>query len=65
MKIFDVFLRKQKSIEKDVFDYLYTWKKCLEYFKGGMEVYLAEGIYAGRNSQFAGKAGDYYDLCNP
>ena len=44
MKIFDVFLRKQKSIEKDVFDYLYTWKKCLEYFKGGMEVYLAEGI---------------------
>lgn len=44
MKIFDVFLRKQKSIEKEVLDYLYTWKKCLEYFKGGMEVYLAEGI---------------------
>jgi len=44
VKIFDVFLRKQKSIEKEVLDYLYTWKKCLEYFKGGMEVYLAEGI---------------------
>jgi len=44
MKVFDVFLRKQKSIENEVLDYLYTWKKCLECFKGGMEVYLAEGI---------------------
>jgi len=44
VKIFDVFLRKQKSIEKEVLDYLYTWKKCLECFNGGMEVYLAEGI---------------------
>jgi predicted phosphate transport protein (TIGR00153 family) len=51
MKVFDVFLRKQKSIEKDVFNYLYTWKKCLEYFKGGMEVYLAEGL---------GEKFDYY-----
>jgi len=51
MKIFDVFLRKQRSIEKDVFNYLYTWKKCLEYFKGGMEIYLAEGI---------GEKFDYY-----
>jgi len=51
MKVFDVFLRKQRSIEKDVFNYLYTWKKCLEYFKGGMEVYLAEGL---------GEKFDYY-----
>jgi len=51
MKVSDVFLRKQRLIEKDVFNYLYTWKKCLEYFKGGMEVYLAEGI---------GEKFDYY-----
>jgi hypothetical protein len=44
MKVFDIFLRKQKSIEQDVFHYLTTWKKCLEYFRGGMEVYLAEGL---------------------
>jgi predicted phosphate transport protein (TIGR00153 family) len=51
MKLFDIFLRKQRSIEQDVFSYLSTWKKCLEYFKGGMEVYLAEGI---------GEKFDYY-----
>lgn len=44
MKIFDVFLRKQKLIEGYVFDYLNQWKICLEDFKNGMEVYLSEGI---------------------
>jgi len=51
MKVFDIFLRKQILIEQEVFDYLQTWKKCLEYFRGGMEVYLAEGI---------GEKFDYY-----
>jgi len=44
MKLFDIFLRKQRSIEKDVFQYLDTWKNCLEYFKDGMELYLSGGI---------------------
>ncbi len=44
MKLLDFFLRKQRLIEKDVFDYLYQWKKCLEDFKAGMEVYLNEGL---------------------
>jgi len=44
MKVFDIFLRKQILIEKDVLDYLSTWKKCLECFKKGMEVYLDEGL---------------------
>jgi len=44
MKLLDFFLRKQKIIEKDVFDYLCQWKKCLEDFKNGMEVYLNEGL---------------------
>jgi len=44
VKIFDVFLRKQKLIERYVFDYLNQWKICLEDFKNGMEVYLSEGI---------------------
>jgi len=44
MKVFDIFLRKQKSIEQDVVHYLDTWRKCLHHFRGGMEVYLAEGI---------------------
>jgi len=43
-KLFDFFLRKQRLIEKYVFDYLYQWKKCLEDFKTGMEVYLDEGL---------------------
>ena len=51
MKVFDIFLRKQRSIEREVLDYLQTWKKCLEYFEGGMQVYLAEGI---------GEKFDYY-----
>lgn len=44
MKLLDFFLRKQRLIEKDVFDYLYQWKKCLEDFKAGMEIYLDEGL---------------------
>ena len=44
MKLLDFFLRKQRLIEKDVFDYLYQWKKCLEDFKTGMEIYLDEGL---------------------
>jgi len=44
MKVFDFFLRKQKLIEKNVFDYLNQWKKCLENFENGMEVYLNEGL---------------------
>lgn len=51
MKLFDFFLRKQRLIEKDVFDYLSQWKKCLEDFKTGMEVYLNEGL---------GERFDYY-----
>jgi len=51
MKLFDFFLRKQRLIEKNVFDYLYQWKKCLEDFKTGMEVYLNEGL---------GERFDYY-----
>ena len=51
MKVFDIFLRKQRSIEREVLDYLQTWKKCLEYFERGMQVYLAEGI---------GEKFDYY-----
>ena len=44
MKLLDFFLRKQRLIEKNVFDYLYQWKKCLEDFKAGMEIYLDEGL---------------------
>ncbi len=44
MKLLDFFLRKQRLIEKDVFDYLYQWKKCLEDFKAGMEIYMDEGL---------------------
>jgi predicted phosphate transport protein (TIGR00153 family) len=51
MKLFDLFLRKQKLIEEYVFNYLSQWKKCLENFKNGMEVYLAEGL---------GEKFDYY-----
>ena len=51
MKLFDFFFRKQRLIEKEVLDYLQMWKQCLEYFKGAMEVYLAEGI---------GEKFDYY-----
>jgi len=51
MKLFDFFLRKQRLIEKDIIDYLYQWKKCLEDFKTGMEVYLTEGL---------GERFDYY-----
>lgn len=51
MKLFDFFLRKQRLVEKDIFDYLYQWKKCLEDFKTGMEVYLNEGL---------GERFDYY-----
>ena len=51
MKVFDIFLRKQKTIEKDVFEYLDCWMECLQYFKEGMGVYLAEGL---------GEKFDYY-----
>ena len=51
MRLLDFFFRKQRLIEKEVFDYLQMWKKCLEYFKGAMEVYLVEGI---------GEKFDYY-----
>ena len=51
MKLLDFFLRKPRLIEKDIFDYLYQWKKCLEDFKTGMEVYLNEGL---------GERFDYY-----
>jgi hypothetical protein len=44
MKLLDFFLRKPRLIEKDIFDYLYQWKKCLEDFKTGMEIYLDEGL---------------------
>ena len=44
MKLFDFFLRKQRLIEEYVFDYLHQWKRCLEDFKNGMEVYLTEGL---------------------
>jgi len=44
MKLFDFFLRKQKLIERYVFDYLNKWKVCLENFKNGMNVYLSEGL---------------------
>jgi len=44
MKLFDFFLRKQKLIERYVFDYLNQWKACLENFKNGMDVYLSEGL---------------------
>ena len=43
MKLRDVFLRKQRAIEHDVYNYLHTWKRCLDYFKGGMEAYRTEG----------------------
>ena len=51
MKLSDFFLRKQKLIEKDLFDYLDQWRKCLEDFKNGIEVYLTEGL---------GEKFDYY-----
>jgi predicted phosphate transport protein (TIGR00153 family) len=51
MKLFDLFLRKQKLIEEHVFNYLSQWKKCLEDFKNGMEVYLSDGL---------GEKFDYY-----
>jgi predicted phosphate transport protein (TIGR00153 family) len=44
MKLSDVFFRKQKAIEREVFDYLSQWMRCLEFFKKGMEVYLTEGL---------------------
>ena len=51
MKLFDFFLRKQRLVEEAIFDYLSKWKKCLEDFKAGMEVYLNEGL---------GERFDYY-----
>ncbi|MEE8300608.1 MAG: DUF47 family protein [Desulfatiglandales bacterium] len=51
MKLFDFFWRKQKLIERYVFDYIDEWKRCLEDFKNAMEVYLKEGL---------GEKFDYY-----
>ena len=51
MKLFDFFWRKQRLIERYVFDYIDEWKKCLEDFKNAMEVYLKEGL---------GEKFDYY-----
>ena len=44
MRLSDVFFRKQKAIEREVFEYLSQWMRCLESFKKGMEVYLTEGL---------------------
>jgi uncharacterized protein Yka (UPF0111/DUF47 family) len=44
MKLFDFFWKKQRLIERYVFDYIDEWKRCLEDFKNAMEVYLKEGL---------------------
>ena len=51
MRLFDFFWRKQKLIERYVFDYIDQWKRCLEGFKDAMEVYLSDGL---------GERFDYY-----
>jgi predicted phosphate transport protein (TIGR00153 family) len=51
MRLFDFFWRKQKLIERYVFDYIDQWKRCLEDFKNAMEVYLSDGL---------GERFDYY-----
>ncbi len=51
MKLFDFFWKKQRLIERYVFDYIDEWKRCLEDFKNAMEVYLKEGL---------GEKFDYY-----
>jgi len=51
MRLFDFFLRKQKLIEKYLFDYLEQWKTCLEDFKKAMQIYLTDGL---------GEQFDYY-----
>jgi len=44
MGFLDVFVGKQRQIEKMLFEYLEQWKKCLESFKRGMDVYLEHGL---------------------
>jgi predicted phosphate transport protein (TIGR00153 family) len=44
MKLFNFFLRKQKLLERYIFDYLDQWRKCLEDFKNAMELYLTDGL---------------------
>jgi len=44
MKLFDFFLRKQKSIEKLIFNYLDEYKICLESFNNAMNIYLENGL---------------------
>lgn len=44
MRLFDLFLRKQKSIEKLIFNYLDEYKICLESFNNAMNIYLENGL---------------------
>jgi predicted phosphate transport protein (TIGR00153 family) len=44
MGMLDIFVGKQRQIERMIFEYLEQWKKCLESFKHGMDVYLEEGL---------------------
>lgn len=44
MTVFNFFLKKQRLIEKYVFEYLELWKKCLESFKKAIDVYLEKGL---------------------
>jgi predicted phosphate transport protein (TIGR00153 family) len=40
MKLLNIFLRKQKQVERRVFEYFEVWKECLGDFKRALELHL-------------------------
>ncbi|MFH1434517.1 MAG: DUF47 family protein [Pseudomonadota bacterium] len=44
MGFFNIFLRKQRRIEKRLFNYLEQWQKCMESFREAMQIYMDKGL---------------------